>query len=426
MTPRERALALARGGQAALEANRGRINDLNVYPVPDGDTGSNLADTAGRLAEGLAEVPEGSSPAAIARAASRAALMGARGNSGVILSQMIRGFAESLSAEAGVITAPAVARAFRGASDAAYGAVRQPVEGTMLTAIRAMADRAEQAAGLPVDRQLAEVLDAGDATVLATREMLPVLRDAGVVDAGAAGLVELVRGAVAGLEGREPATTLPDAAAAAPSPAALHVEDSEFRYCTTFLVDGDAVDAVALEREMEPLGDSLLVVGEPPTFKVHVHTDDPGAALSRAVRMGAISGVDINDMHESIRERSLRLVESGADAPPAAAVALAVVSSASGVLEAFREAARGLEVVAAGHSGNPSAGEIAAAIDRVPAEGVLVLPNNPNVVLAAEHAVTAGGRPARVVPTRSPAAGIILARSVDPRAPLERGGGRGP
>ncbi|HET7428136.1 MAG TPA: DegV family protein [Gaiellales bacterium] len=410
---------MARGGQAALEANRDRINDLNVYPVPDGDTGSNLADTAARLADGLAEVPEGASPAAIAHEASRAALMGARGNSGVILSQMIRGFAESLSAEAGVVTAAAVARAFRGASDAAYGAVRQPVEGTMLTAIRAMADRAEQAAALPVDRQLAEVLQAGDETVLATRDMLPVLRDAGVVDAGAAGLVELVRGAVAGLQGREPATALPDAAAGSPAPAALHVEDSQFRYCTTFLVDGDGVDARALEREMEPLGDSLLVVGQPPTLKVHVHTDDPGAALSRAVGMGAISGVDINDMHESIRERSLRLVAPAADAHAVGTVALAVVSTSNGVLEAFREAATGVEVVPAGPSGNPSAGEIAAAIETAPAEGVLVLPNNPNVVLAAEHAVTAGGRPARVVPTQSPAAGILLARSVDPRAPLE-------
>ena len=419
MTPRERALALARGGQAALDANRRRINDLNVYPVPDGDTGSNLADTAARLVDGLAGVPEGAGPAEIARTASRAALMGARGNSGVILSQMIRGFAESLGAEAGVITPAAVARAFRGASDAAYGAVRQPVEGTMLTAIRAMADRAEQASELPVDRQLAEVLEAGDATVLATREMLPVLRDAGVVDAGAAGLVELVRGAIAGLQGREPATALPDAAASAPTVVPLHAEDSQYRYCTTFLVEGPDVDAAALEREMERLGDSLLVVGQPPTYKVHVHTDDPGAALSRAVAVGVISGVDINDMHESIRERSLRLLDSGVEAAPAAPLALAVVSSADGVLAAFRHMVEGVEVVSAGDSGNPSAGEIAAAIDGAVAGGVLVLPNNPNVVLAAEHAATAGARPARVVPTRSPAAGLVLARSIDPRAPLD-------
>src|SRR4051794_16716085 len=419
MTPRERALALARGGHAALQANRGRINDLNVYPVPDGDTGSNLADTAARLADGLAAVAEGESPAAIARAASRAALMGARGNSGVILSQMVRGFAESLAAEPGVITPAAIARAFRGASDAAYGAVRQPVEGTMLTAIRAMADRAEEAAGMPIDRQLAEVLRAGDETVLATREMLPVLRDAGVVDAGAAGLVELVRGAVAGLEGREASAPLPSAAAAAPTVAAPHLEESPYRYCTTFLVDGEDVDAAELEREMEPLGDSLLVVGEPPIHKVHIHTDDPGAALSRAVRVGAIAGVDINDMHESICERSLRLLEPAEDPAAPATVALAVVAGADGVLAAFRDAAASVEVIQGGPSGNPSAGEIAAAIDGAAAEGVLVFPNNPNAVLAAEHAVSVGSRPARVVPTRSPAAGLVLARSVDARAPLE-------
>ena len=419
MTHRERALALARGGQAALEANRGRINDLNVYPVPDGDTGSNLADTAVRLTEGLAAVPHGEQPAGIARAASRAALMGARGNSGVILSQMIRGFAESLGSEAGAITPAGIARAFRGASDAAYGAVRQPVEGTMLTAIRAMAERAEQAAGLPVDQQLAAVLAAGDETVLATRDMLPVLRDAGVVDAGAAGLVEFVRGAVAGLHGREAAAPLPLAAATAPTAASLHVEDSQFRYCTTFVVEGEGIDTAALEREMEPLGDSLLVVGEPPTHKVHVHTDDPGAALSLAVRLGAIAGVDINDMHESIRERSVRLLELVEDGPSRAAVVLAVAAGADGVLAAFREAAGGVEVVAAGSSANPSAGEIAAAIGGAAAEGALIFPNNPNVVLAAEHAVSAAGRPARVVPTRSPAAGLVLARSIDARAALD-------
>ena len=419
MTPRERALALARGGQAALEANRRRIDDLNVYPVPDGDTGSNLTDTAARLAEGLAAHAGEDDRAAIARAATRSALMGARGNSGVILSQMIRGFAESLGAEPEPVTPAGVARAFRSASDAAYGAVRQPVEGTMLTAIRRMAERAEATAGAGVDQQLAAVLEAGDDAVRDTREMLPVLRDAGVVDAGAAGLVEFVRGAIAGLEDRDAPASPRLEAVPLPVVAAVHVDDSGFRYCTSFLVDAESLDGRLLERELEPLGDSLLVVGEAPTLKVHIHTDDPGAALSVAVRVGALSQVDINDMHEGIRERSLRLLQASPIASERRTPALAVAASADGVLAAFRDAAPGTDIVRAGSSGNPSAGEIAGAIDAAGAAAVLVFPNNPNVVLAAEHAATVGDRTARVVPTRSPAAGLVLARQLDPAESLD-------
>ena len=204
MTPLERALALARGGQV----HRQRINDLNVYPVPDGDTGSNLADTVTRLTQGLEQLPPDADRPTIAHAATRAALMGARGNSGVILSQIVRGFAESLGAGEGMVDAGTVARSLRAASDAAYGGVRQPVEGTMLTAIRAMAERAEaEPADATIDDLLASVLAAGDDAVARTQEMLPVLRQAGVVDAGAAGLVEYVRGAVAGMQRRTPAST---------------------------------------------------------------------------------------------------------------------------------------------------------------------------------------------------------------------------
>ena len=179
MTPLERALALARGGQGALQVHRQRINDLNVYPVPDGDTGSNLADTVTRLTQGLEQLPPDADRPTIAHAATRAALMGARGNSGVILSQIVRGFAEALGAGEGPVDAGTVARALRAASDAAYGAIRQPVEGTMLTAIRAMAERAEaEPADATLDDLLASVLAAGDDAVARTQEMLPVLRQA--------------------------------------------------------------------------------------------------------------------------------------------------------------------------------------------------------------------------------------------------------
>jgi uncharacterized protein len=418
MTFLDTALALARGGQAALEANRARINDLNVYPVPDGDTGSNLADTAANLAEGLAAA--GLAPddrGGVAAAATRSALMGARGNSGVILSQIVRGFAESLGAETGAIDTPAVTRALRAAADAAYRAVRQPVEGTMLTAVRAMAEAAEEAGpDASVQELLDRVLERGDRTVETTREMLPVLRDAGVVDAGAAGLVEYARGAVAGLRGERPPERQALRSAGSPGPGPIHAGESRYRYCTTFLVEGDEVDPTELERLLDGMGDSLLVVGERPTYRVHVHTDDPGEALSAAVAMGTVDRVEIANMQVQAAERSLRLIAREQDAEPA--TGLVAVATGTGNEDAFR-AAGAAALVGGGQSMNPSTQEIAAGIASAPGEGVIVLPNNGNVILAAEHAAALAERPTRVVPTRSLAAGRHCAALFDPRLPLD-------
>ncbi len=413
MTPLERALALARGGQGALQVHRQRINDLNVYPVPDGDTGSNLTDTVTRLTQGLEQLPPDADRPTIAHAATRTVLMGARGNSGVILSQIVRGFAEALGAGEGPVDAGTVARALRAASDAAYGAVRQPVEGTMLTAIRAMAERAEaEPADATLDDLLASVLEAGDDAVARTQEMLPVLRQARVVDAGAAGLVEYVRGAVAGMQRRMPAAVGALAAAPPPSLDSIHLQPSRYRYCTSFLVEDEGVDRELLESLLEPLGDSLLVVGEPPILKVHLHTDDPGAAISLGVGAGAVADVEVADMTIQVRDRTLRLLEGPAAAQ--AACGLVAVADGDGVVAAYRAAASAVELVAGGQSANPSAGEIADAIAASAAEGVLVLPNNRNVVLAAENAAALAGRPAAVVPTLSPAAGLVLAGRFDP------------
>ena len=246
------ALTLARGGQAALELHRQRIDDLNVYPVPDGDTGSNLLDTAIALTNGLAELGDDAGREEIARAATRSALMGARGNSGVILSQIVRGFAESLGAEPAAIDGRAVARAVRAASESAYHAVRQPVEGTMLTAVREMAEAAEAAPDLPLPALLDRMLEAGDRAVEHTPELLAALRDAGVVDAGAAGLVEFARGAAAASRGERITAPASISAARPLGVEALHAEPSRYRYCTTFLVEGDGIDAAGLERGLDP------------------------------------------------------------------------------------------------------------------------------------------------------------------------------
>jgi DAK2 domain fusion protein YloV len=414
-TPAQIARALAEGGRAALEANRQRLNDLNVYPVPDGDTGTNLAESVAALADALADPSLADADrAGVAHAAKQAALMGARGNSGVILSQIVRGLAEALAATEGELGPADAAAALREAATRAYCAVRQPVEGTMLTAIREMAEEAER---MPPDGELAPMLDAvvraGEATVERTPDMLEVLRRSGVVDAGAAGLVELTRGAVAGLRGEEAGPAGP-AVARPVTIGTHHQEDSPFRYCTTYLVEGPGVDADALAAQLEPLGDSLHVVGESPMFKVHIHTDDPGAALSLAVAVGSVDRIEIADMHRQTAERARRL----SLVRDHQATGVVAVVAGKGNEAAYREAgAQGL--VAGGQSMNPSAGEIVAAIEAVDADGVLVLPNNANVILAAEHAAAAAGRPARVVPTRSVAAGLLLLGHVDPGLPLD-------
>src|SRR6185437_6685670 len=291
---------LARGALESLELSRQRIDDLNVYPVPDGDTGTNLALTTRGIVEALESTGATDRPT-LAREATRAALMSARGNSGVILSQIVRGAAEVLGA-AGTTDSATVARAFRGASDEAYRAVRKPVEGTMLTVIRELATAAEEAADSDVEPPglLTILVERGEQALARTPEQLVVLREAGVVDAGAAGLLELVRGLAATASGR-PLAAPPDRQE--PTLEAVHLEPSRYRYCTTFVVEGEQLDAASLEAEVETLGDSLLVVGDSEALKIHVHTDDPGAALSLGTRAGTIEAVEIADMRRQTEQR---------------------------------------------------------------------------------------------------------------------------
>jgi DAK2 domain fusion protein YloV len=393
---RERVRELVGGALAAIEANRRRIDDLNVYPVPDGDTGTNLTLTVRSVAEALA----GDGPddrAGLAREVARAALMGARGNSGVILSQIVRGASDSLA------ESDDLRKAFRAASDAAYRAVKKPVEGTMLTAIRAMADAAGR------KTKLAEIVAAGDAAVARTPEQLAVLREAGVVDAGAAGLVEIVRGIAAALAG-EPVPEAPVVASGGPGLDAIHQELSRYRYCTVFVVEGDDLDVESLEAELEQLGDSLLVVGDRTALKVHVHTDDPGRALSLGVARGAIEGVEIANMHQQTQQREERLLR----AVPESGVRCAVVavSAGHGNHELFESL--GAVVVDGGRTMNPSTADLVSALDGLGAGEAILLPDNANVIMAAEQAVEQATIRARVVPTRSLQAGLAALVAFDP------------
>jgi DAK2 domain fusion protein YloV len=383
---------LARAASAALEQSRQRIDDLNVYPVPDGDTGTNLAFTMRGVVEALdTSTAEGREE--LAREVTRAALLSARGNSGVILSQIVRGAAEPLT-EADLIDGAAIARALRQASDEAYRAVHEPVEGTMLTVIRALAEEAEgRASDIPAELLKALVVR-GEEAVAKTRDQLDVLREAGVVDAGGAGLLELVRGLSAAVAG-EPLPEAPPVEELAA--AAVHQELSRFRFCTTFVIEGEGLDAEAVEAELERLGDSLLVVGDPSAIKVHVHTDDPDSALALGNATGTVAGVEIADMHRQTEEREERLT-----AHVRSAVVAVVAGEGNRRLFERLGAAR---IVEGGQTMNPSAADLVAATEAAAGE-VVLLPNNGNVIMAAEQAAQLAGKTVRVVPTRSIQAGL--------------------
>jgi uncharacterized protein len=407
MSDLEQVRNLARAATSALEASRRRIDDLNVYPVPDGDTGTNMTLTARAVVDALEESKAGDR-AALAHEVTRAALMGARGNSGVILSQIVRGFAE-VAGSADATDSQTLAAALRSASDAAYRGVRKPVEGTMLTMIRELAEEAEEraAAEAPAAEVLRALVRRGEASVARTQTMLDVLREAGVVDAGAAGLLELLRGIAAEVSG-EPVPEPPPREELGLE--AVHQELSRYRYCTLFVVEGEDLDREALEAELERIGDSLLVVGDESALKVHVHTDDPGAALSLGVRGGAIEGVEITNMHRQTTAREERLLHVVPESQSRTDV-VAVVAGAGNRL--LYESLGAAAVVDGGQSMNPSTADIVGALKETTAPEAIVLPNNSNVVMSAEQAASLAGKPVRVVATRSIQAGLAAMVAFD-------------
>jgi uncharacterized protein len=396
---------LVRGAVGALERNRQRIDDLNVYPVPDGDTGTNLLLTVRGIADTL-DRSSATDRGTLAREVSHSALLSARGNSGVILSQIIRGAAEELGRNAEIDTA-AIARALRVAADEAYRGVREPVEGTMLTVIRELAEEAEAREALDPNEQLAALVQRGDEAVARTQEQLDVLRAAGVVDAGAAGLVETFRGLTAAARGEE----LPE-----PSPAqevpqqAVHQELSRFRYCTTFVIEGEGLEAANIERQLDKLGDSLLVVGDSSALKAHVHTDDPDAALAVGSAVGTVDGVEIADMHRQTEDREARLA--------GARTAVVAVVAGEGNRRLF-ERLGAASIVEGGQTMNPPAAAIVAAAEATNADEVVLLPNNSNVILTAEQAAQLATRPVEVVPTCSLQEGLAALVAFNPERAAE-------
>jgi DAK2 domain fusion protein YloV len=414
---------------ANLEARREEVNDLNVFPVADGDTGDNMAMTMRAVMAELdridGQMVDEVGRTQLVQALARAALMGARGNSGVILSQIVRGAAEELASRPGELVDPVlVASAFARAADAAYDSVREPAEGTMLTVFREMAHSiARQLAHLDAEKQrlgpevsdadqdalLAEVLERaiedGQRAVQRTPEQLEVLRESGVVDAGGYGLVLILAGVVAGLRGDS--AEVPEIAHHEPPRVTRpHHADSRYRYCTNFIVTGSDLVGRGFVPRLEELGDSVLVVGDEATLKVHVHTDEPEAAVALFEGSGSVSQLDVGDMREQIAERSerLRVGRTG----------VVAVASGNGMGALFAEL--GAHVVDGGETLNPSTYELLAGIHEVAAEEVLVLPNSSNVIMAAERAAELSEKPARVVPCSSQQAGLLALLELDAEA----------
>jgi fatty acid kinase len=422
---------------AYLEERRQEVNDLNVFPVADGDTGDNMAMTMRAVMEELdrldgLEVDE-IGRTELVQALARAALMGARGNSGVILSQIVRGAAEELASRPGELIDPVlVASAFASAADAAYASVRDPAEGTMLTVFREMAHSiARQLSRLDADRQrldrgvsdeqqdavLAEVLERaiedGQRAVERTPEQLEVLRDSGVVDAGGYGLVLIMAGVVAGLRGD--GAGLPEVDhQETPRLSRPHHEDSRFRYCTNSIVSGKGLETREHLPRLEALGDSVLVVGDEATLKVHVHTDEPEEAVGLFEGVGKVTNLDVGDMREQVAERHARL-QSGR-------TGVLAVAAGAGLERLFGEL--GAHVVPGGETLNPSTFELLAGIHEVPADEVLVLPSSSNVIMAAERACELSEKPARVVRSASQQESLLILVELDPEGTAEENADR--
>jgi DAK2 domain fusion protein YloV len=410
---------------AQLEARREEVNDLNVFPVADGDTGDNMALTLRAVLEELdrlsvqGEIDDIGRDEIVERVA-RAALLGARGNSGVILSQLIRGAAEELISRPGELVDPVLlAAAMARAADRAYASVRDPAEGTILTVMREMASRASsQIAHMPEPRLservpdaqqnalLAEVLevalDAGQDSVRRGPELLEVLRTAGVVDAGGYGLTIVLSGVVAALRGTDPPELDHHAPARITHP---QHESSTYRYCTNFAVTGVDLDPHDWREPLDELGDSVLVVGDRTTLKIHLHTDEPERATALFAGTGEVSRLDVADMTEQVAERAERLAEA------VEACGVLAVATGAGMQSLFESL--GAVVLDGGPTLNPSTYELLAGIHGVPAEEVVVLPNSPNVVMAAERAAELSDKAVRVVPTRSMQAGLAAAVVLD-------------
>ena len=385
-------------GANRINSRKDYINELNVFPVPDGDTGTNMSLTILAAAKEVGAVAE-PTMATICKAISNGSLRGARGNSGVILSQLFRGFTKAVS-KADSLGKDEITAGFTRAVETAYKAVMKPKEGTILTVAKGMADKAAQVAETEEDLtvMIDEIIKHGDDVLNQTPEMLPVLKQAGVVDSGGQGLMQVVKGAYDAFLGKEIDLTIEDAAKPVDK-SKLEVTDNfdiKYGYCTEFIINLDKEMPIETEKEfkayLESIGDSIVVVADDEVVKVHVHTNDPGLAIQKALTFGSLSKMKIDNMREEHQERLIKDAEKVAAQQeeekknePRKDYGFVAISVGEGLDEIFK--GLGVDyIISGGQTMNPSTEDILEAVDKINADTIFVLPNNKNIILAAQQA----------------------------------------
>lgn len=422
------------GASANLSANKERINALNVFPVPDGDTGTNMGLT---MSSAVRNLPAESSITGAAKTLAHGALLGARGNSGVILSQILRGFSQGVDSDT-ELNAAGFAVAMQKGIELAYKSVAKPVEGTILTVARKMSEAATAAvaadADISVEALLEDMLQHGYKALAETPEQLPVLKQAGVVDSGASGLIAIFEGGLRAVRGEEFEIDLsiPGKADFTKS-AAKDVDDHSDlvnHYCTEFFIHGENIDVEAYRAHLQNMGESQVIVGNEEVVKTHIHTADPGAVLSYALRFGSLHDLKIDNMKDQHRETIFTEEDKlGADGVSVAAEAaveaeelplcgVVAVSCGEGLDQIFREMGVAA-LVSGGQSMNPSAEDILQAIQNAKAQEIVLLPNNSNIVMAATQAGEIADKPVAIVPSKFITQGIAALMDFDPERSAE-------
>ncbi len=419
-------------GAYNLESKKEWINELNVFPVPDGDTGTNMTMTIMSAAKAVSDL-EACDMKSVSKAISSGSLRGARGNSGVILSQLLRGFTKVVAAH-DEVDVPVLKEAFEKAVETAYKAVMKPKEGTILTVARGAADKAVEIAETTDDIVVFSeaVIAEAEAVLAQTPEMLPVLKQAGVVDSGGQGLVEVLKGAYEALMGKEiDYSSLTSDNASQPAKVAAPVDEAEikFGYCTEFFIKLEAPLKEYQVKEykafLESIGDSIAVIADEDAVKTHVHTNDPGLALQEALKHGQLSGVKIDNMREEHEERlfkaqELKVAETeSVPAEPAKDMGFVSIATGHGLTAIFNELGCDA-MIAGGQTMNPSTDDILSAVEQVNAKTIFVLPNNKNIILAANQAAAiCEDKKIVVIPTKTIPQGITALISFDPDASVE-------
>jgi len=404
-----------------LEKSASDIDALNVFPVPDGDTGTNMLLTMRSCIEEAYRAPD-QSASAVAQAMAKGALMGARGNSGVILSQIWRGLAQGL-AEKEAFNGSDLASALAQASTMAYKGLSKPVEGTILTVVREAASTAQvQASGGDDDLKsvLEATVNAASESVARTPTLLPVLREAGVVDAGGQGLYTILEGALRYLRGegeqmqfRKPQIIVSDIPAAAGLPQIMAVEEVPYGYCTNVLLQGQELDPDKLRMKLKRKGQSLVVAGDESTVRIHIHTYDPGKILHYLGSLGTMHEINIRNMDEQHQD----FLEMQKERAPAVDIAIIAVAAGDGLTEVFKSL--GAVVVPGGQTMNPSTKDLLQAVESVVSDKVIILPNNKNIVLTANQVQSLTTKTIEVVPTQTIPQGVATLLAFDYEADLE-------